>query len=711
MRSCTILMSDADTLNEMPDTILQEIRDNYDYAQAYWAENRREGEKDITYLVKGPWEEDELGDRGDRITLTLDELGQYVNQICNEFRMTKRAVKVNPRGDGANDQTALMRADMIREIEYQSRAQHAYVSAGEDAVRRWVGYFKLKVDYEPGTFNRVLQVVRMPNPDVVLLDPDFKKTDASDCAWAFEIESYREKDFIKRFGKDATITDFEGLGGSTPGIDWITSGTHGRHVRVASYWKIDKKPKPIYLLENGQTVNPAEDPTIQIGKDVAIVQGQPVRIVEERDDEADVKLKQYISNGLEILKEKESVFKEIPIIPVFGREIWVTTNGVAKRVYESAIRKARGAFKAYCYVGSALVERLAMDPKTPYEGFEGQFDTQSFKPGNDPDKTLQKFVEFKPLTTATGEAILGMPRRTFNEPQIGQYLSAADFYRRGVQAGMGSSPLPTDAQRVNQKSGVALSKIEHATDQGNFNFVDSYDIAIERAGRMMDAVLDVVYDTPREQGFRDEAGNYSVKKINQVDPVTGAKTGFHTSDGDHGVTISTGPSDDSQRDAADDFIEQLIQNPAVLGPHAQQILALLVKLKNLGPIGDMISKILDPQQSNDPAAQAQIAAAQKIIQQLQAELQQAKSGDAIKKYTVDEQEKTKRVLGLIKVDQQDAETRLDAMLGTITDHFDRHAQAMEGMLQRQHEQQMAQQQQEAAAQQAQQQPQAEGATA
>lgn len=674
----------------MPESsaILKEIKDNFDFARTYWDPIYRLGDKDVRYLVNGPWDKADLDARAGRVTLSLDELSQYTNQIKNEFRQSKRAVKVKPKGNGANDETAMMRAGLIRGIEYESRAQQAYVCAGENMVDRGFGCFKLITEYKKGSSNRCIKIRRIANPRVIYLDPDAKEADWSDGEWGFEFEKMRESVFVARFGKKVQIQSFtEEHIASAP--MWISSGDGGKHVQVASYWKREAVPNPIYLLETGRDITNRDNPEFiampesPTGNGVKL-DGQAYAILDEHDDN-DYKVVQYVSNGVEVIETNPTDWKEVPLIPMFGPEMWVPNEaGTSERVFMSAVRRALEAYKGYCYVKSGAVERAAMDPKTPYEGYEGQFDTKTdFTTIN---KNLQGYVEFKPKTTAGGEVVLPMPQRPMSEPMIQQHELLAESLRRSIQAAMGSSPLPTSAQRQNQKSGVALDKIEQSTDQGNFHFTDSYAMALERAGRMMDDALDVVYDTPREEPFYNESDEASTLPINQLHPETGQPVGFHTSTGDHGVTISTGPSQQSQRDEATDFTNQLIAHPEVLGPNAPKIIALLVKLKALGPIGDQIAKILDPQDTNVPPEIAQqIQAAQRTIQQLQVELQAAKAGDAIKKYTVDEQEKTKRVLGLVKVDQQDAETRLDQMLGSIGERFDKLHERHTQLLDQQHE--------------------------
>jgi acetoin utilization deacetylase AcuC-like enzyme len=63
------------------------------------------------------------------------------------------------------------------------------------------------------------------------------------------------------------------------------------------------------------------------------------------------------------------------------------------------------------------------------------------------------------------------------------------------------------------------------------------------------------------------------------------------------VTVVTGPSFDSQRDEVDDFITNLAKIPQMFGLVAD----LLVKAKNMGPLGDQIADRLTPPQFKQPA--------------------------------------------------------------------------------------------------------------
>jgi len=180
--------------------------------------------------------------------------------------------------------------------------------------------------------------------------------------------------------------------------------------------------------------------------------------------------------------------------------------------------------------------------------------------------------------------------------------------------------LPTQAQRKNEKSGEALRQIEDSSQKGSFHFVDHYDASITRFGEILDDLIPHYYDAARDVTIRE--GNDEPKQVRINDPK--AQDGYlPATEGQHDVTLSVAPAEASQRKAAEDFADSLASNQQVF----PQIADLVVKLKQLGPIGDEIADRLTPpqyrQQNGQPPTPADMAHMQQTIQQLQAELQKA----------------------------------------------------------------------------------------
>jgi hypothetical protein len=296
----------------------------------------------------------------------------------------------------------------------------------------------------------------------------------------------------------------------------------------------------------------------------------------------------------------------------------------------------------FAYMCTQEAEEAGMTPKTPFIGAKGQFESarQVWELIN---KQPYAFVEYDTIMDAGGQSPVAPPSRLPWTPNFQAYEVAKDSIRRSIQAAMGQTPLPTAAQRDSEKSGVALEKIAEQTSAGTFHFTDNFDRALHNLGWQIVELMPSIYDTPRElpiqhaDGKSDllqvvgntshpiDDGQYNVQDIPQNEQTGEPVEHLHTGQGTFDVTISTGPSYQSQREQASEFVDHLIANWQELGlpqPLQLKVLALGVKLKDVGPIGDAIQELLDPPSDMSgfpPAAQAAISQLQAQLQAVQQE--------------------------------------------------------------------------------------------
>ncbi len=577
----------------MPDTegLLEEIREFYDQDVLEWQEIRDAGDADMLMIADGPWPKDEILARADkdnpRPCESFDELGQYLNQTIGDMRQNKRAVKVTATGNGATDETALKQAGMIRQIEYDSNAQTGYQTAAENMFKRGYGFLKLGSRYaDPaGGFEQELFIGAVSNPNTILVDPFAKQPDWSDMGHGFELDSFSNKEFLRKW-PHAEIRSFE-ANEMKIAEAWLKD----ERIQVAAYWRLEKKQRTQVQIDMGDgpvDIYVDEIPGAKVKGNQLVVGGRAVQLLKKRTCE-EPSVCQYITNGLEILETNPQKWIEIPIIPFFGPEEFVDAGSGSKRRLLSMVRKARGAYMGYCYARTKEIEVLGMPAMTLLGGYEGQFETKT--PWNKINKVGLPYFEVKAVTTATGSAILPIPQRQLFDAPIQACEMAAASFRMAIQSAMSISGMLNGqrSQNADAKSGKAIEALDRQESQGTFVFVSNYERGLARVGRMLQQGLGWCYDSPREVGLRDAADKPSVEKINQVDE-QGNKYGFHTSTGDHATTISVGPSDDSTRDAADDFVESIMNIPGI----PPKIMGLAVRLKNLGPIGDEIANVFDP---------------------------------------------------------------------------------------------------------------------
>ena len=238
---------------------VKEIRDEYDDFTAQWQEIRAEGSKDMACVAGDPWDPKDRRDReaAGRPVLSLDELGQYVNQLNNDVRQKKRGIRVTPEAAGATDKTAEYRQNRIRQIEYKSNAQAAYTTMFENAVQRSYGYLRIVTEYADfRSYDQEPRIKACPNPDLVTPDPYGLSTDGADWKRLFFAEQWKVSDFKRKYGTKVAISDF-GAEHATQAPNWIK----GDRVLVAERWKVDTKPRQLLLF----AVPPAQAPGPTLG--------------------------------------------------------------------------------------------------------------------------------------------------------------------------------------------------------------------------------------------------------------------------------------------------------------------------------------------------------------------------------------------------------------------------------------------------------------
>jgi hypothetical protein len=678
--------------------LLKRIRQRYRYGVDKWDRNRKEGQKNMKYVSGDPWDDEDKKTREGRPTVCPDELNQYVNQVVNTARQNPRGIKVDPAGDQATDKLAEYRENRIRAIEYACNASQVYVNGLQAAVERNIGYWKVTRAYVSDESDEQ-EIVLLPvmNPDSVLIDPDFKELDGSDIKWAFELDRIPLADFETEY-PDAQKVSFSA---EDFGPDYSSDWYDGKTILTASYWEVKQTAKKV---------------------------GKKQRTAYQRT------ITQYVTNGVEILKKGAvQPGPYIPIIPVFGKELWVDYGGGAERVLLSLVTLARDPQKALAYVMSNMLENCGQIPKASWVGYVGQFETDKLAWGTS-NQDYHPFLQADPTIDAATGQLLPLPQRTNLAPDFGAYSIGADICRRAIQAAMGIAPLPTAAQRSNQKSGVAIQKVQSEQAIGSYHLVDAYERAIKLTGRIVNNWLAEVDLGETQKPIRLADGKHQLAKINTDQPVTtesGDTYHFPIADdkGRYQVTISTGPSSDSQRDDARDFISQsLVPNLKTLpiGPQqAAEMLAISIRMMQLGPLGDQMADLISPQNGQQDQKMAQMQQQQGQMQE-----QMQKMQELLQKMQLEKAGKVIEMQGKMQLAQQDAQVRLteanldretklavaevgtkaqiaserQGMVGELEQQF--HDQAHDVALQKDqqaHEQQLAAQQHQQALQQGQQQ--------
>lgn len=646
----------------------KEIREAFKDYRNEWQDIREEAAADMQAISpEGPWSSEDRNQReaAGRPCIHLDLINQYLNQTKANVRQSKRAIQVIPKGDGAEDQDAKVRSTLVMGIEERSQAQPIYLNAFESMLDRSYGFAVIRTEYkDDSSFDMDIIIKPIMNPDTVLLSPYYKQPDASDLPEGFLLD-LMTKDKFRRDYKDAKITDFSGeVMGEANVRDWITD----RNVQVGEYWRVEHTYKKLLLIDTPQGPIPMmQDEWEATGKAGAVKRERKIAVP---------KVMQYMTNGLEILDEIEWAGTRIPIISCLGPERWVMKGGSAKRELLSMVRFARDPQMLYDYLATGECELSGKIPKIPFVGAKGQFESDA-ETWAELTKIPHAFVQYDPVVDAASGQVLPPPTYSEFTPNFQEWEIAKDAASRAVQSAMGITPLPTAAQRRNEKSGIALEKIDDMEAQGAVGFIDRYENGfLYNMGWQINELITPILDTQREMPVAQPDGTRSVLHLvgktshpvsdNGQYDVQGLPEGhFHTGKGEFDVTISTGPSYQSEREEQSAFVDQLIDNLPNLpmpGTVAATVLALAIKMRpDLGPIGKQIADVLSPPDPNNLPPEVQA-----IIAPIQAQLQQA--NQTISQLQMEKLGKVVEQQGKLAVSQIQGQHKLDAAtMKLITD--------------------------------------------
>lgn len=609
-----------------------------------WEPIRQEANEDMKYVSGDPFTEQDkrIRENALRPIAVNDVLHQFYNQTINGVRLNPRAVKFSPTGFGANDKTATLYNDLWREIEYQSKAVRTYISAFKDMVHRSYGWVRLTNQREnPRSDFHDLRVQAVPNPNMIVPDPDALDPTGADMAGLFAYQDISEKEFQDRY-PDARLKSFDSRYTKTqPALTgWVGKGN--KRLRLAEFWEVEvtrrrlmvfapeiarQHIKPNILAEPDDDLHQQLSGRDRVGvfsEELDSLPDNPDDILDTRDVESRAVF-EYITNGAEILEVKPWKGKSIPFVSCFGPVLYLDNNGQLVKQILSMTRLARNPYLALCYTASLKLEMLGMIPKFPYFAARGslkQADIDLIAKSLREAVPVILYDDYSPDNPSAQHA---PPMRQPWEPNLQSILMSMDADRRAVMDSMGLSTLPTPAQRNNEKTGAALGRIESSTQRGSFHYEDAYDAMIEEVGRKGEDCITPYYDTMRELGVRDARGRTRKITINNPNDANSPSTRSS-----HQVTVSSAPSEVNARDASSDFVQALLQSPnlqlATQNPIYAKVFAEGIRLLNAGPIGDQLADLFDPPQGQvmtPEQLQGQLGHAKQLIQQLQGELQKA----------------------------------------------------------------------------------------
>ena len=288
--------------------------------------------------------------------------------------------------------------------------------------------------------------------------------------------------------------------------------------------------------------------------------------------------------------------KYIPVIPCLGPEYLVD----GRIYYRSLIRAAKDSQRQYNFWQSAITEKIALAPKSPWLGTPRMFEgVESLWSRSNKDNLA--YLPYNP-----DPQVPGGPQRispaAVNVAEIQQASQAID----DIKATTGLFDDSLGGRQTNaQESGIALMGRIEQGNEATFAWLDNLRRSVEHTGRVIVDMIPRLYDSERVVRILGEDGAEKLETINKRNHLTGEVMN-DLSAGTYDVIVKTGPSYASQRSAASAILLQMMKLPQI-APVAAHMLAEQMDIPQARKMSRYLKRslpagILDP---DDPDVQQQ----------------------------------------------------------------------------------------------------------
>jgi len=590
------------------DSRIQEAIEFLKFANDADTMNRQEALEDLKFGGGDQWPVELQNSRNleSRPVITVNKVDNYCRQVANQQRQQRPRIKVhatNTHDDMVDAQTI---GGIIRHIEVNSNADHAYDNAFEYAVRMGWGYMRVKTNYiSEDSFNQEIYIDPVDNPFTVYFDPNSVAPDGSDADRCLITTMMRKDEFRKMYpDADDGGTSFTQRGTGDSQSEWITK----EDIRLAEYYYTVKEKATLYLLSDG-TSTFADDKDFFKRLDAF-----GITVVDKRDSYK--KTIKYVKlTAVEIIEERDWAGKYIPIVPVYGRHIVIGD----KRKKFGMIRHAKDPQRMYNFWQTSITESVALAPKAKWLLAEGQDENHESDWAN---ANIKSFPLLRYKQTDIDGRPAPPPTRLQPEPPPTGVMAAAMGVDNDIKNIMGIF----DPAQLGQGniSGKALNGQQQQVDLTNFDYYDNLTRSISHIGKICLDLIPKIYDTERVMRIIGDDGKPELLTINQRDSV--GRVLNDISVGQYDVVMETGPGYNSKRQEAVDNMLPLLS----AAPELMKVAGDLVFRNMDWPGADIIADRLaasnpmaqiDDKSKIPPQVQMQLAMSQKQIQELTQQLQ------------------------------------------------------------------------------------------
>lgn len=550
------------------EAFLKDMRETYQLDLQNDKENREEAVEDKKFAAGEQWDPVVLQYRTGLPCLVYNQVPQFTAQLVGDWRQNRNGVKVVPAENGDVD-VASVRGDLIRSIEYKSRADRVYDNAFESMVVCGDGAFQICVDYaNEDVFDQDICIKPIDDCLAVVWDRMSIDPTARDANHCFVDEIMPRKEFHNLWPDTPLdeLSDSEKKDLSADG--WYESDK----IRITAYWRMLIRDRLLVMFEDN-SIHQVDDNIEQLIEQ----HGKPIKSRVAPCRYAQM----HLCTGFNILAGPfEYKLSRLPVIRMSGR----VTNVDGRRIRYGLVRWMKDPVRMRNFWRSVAAEQLGYAPKAQWLATESAVDgiEEDFRKAH---------LSRDPLLKVNDGAVIGQDIQRIQPPPIeAALLNEAAVSTQDMKDVTGIHDASLGIQS-NETSGRAIMARQREGDIASMTFYDNGNDAIAEGGDVINQLLGQIYDATRIVRLIGQDESVRLLRIN--DPFDPSSPDLAV--GNYDVAMTTGPSYTTRRVEAADSMMQAVQVWPQLMQVAGDLIAKAQNWDGAQELADRLRKTIPPQ--------------------------------------------------------------------------------------------------------------------
>lgn len=542
--------------------------------------------KCLRFRAGEQWDPRDIQARGaSRPHEVINLLEQPIQQVVNGNVANRPGGSVTPGDEAASPEVADILQGRIRHIEYVSNANVAIGTMIDYSAAAGRGMIGLTIDWvSPDSAEQELRIREIQDPANWRTDPNAKEKDKSDARWRIGRQRISTEEFEERFpGKE--VIDINWSADDSTLDEWVDADA----VYIAEYWKLTTVKKKVYKYPDGSS---------------GLKNKPGARHV--RTSDYPIVTQHLISATQELEEPTLWLGQRIPLYDMVPKLFFVD----GKAIQKGLITDSLASQQIYNFSESLKMEALALAPKPKWlvtakqiEGYET--DWKNANTSND------AALFYNGDTDERGNPVPPPEWKIF-PPPIEQFNAVSLGAKDDIRATSSVGDTALGEFDTKRQSGRAVEALQASSGRGTQHITEALGNTLKSLYLDIIQIDPLLNKGPRSVPTVTASNKHKLVRVN--DPTVDKP--LMLNEGRFSVIVSTGPSQESQQQAATEFLANVQQ-------HDPQGWALVrdigaeVQEPSLGPFAREMAKRWTPPQfaQQDPNAPPLPPEVQQIIAQ------------------------------------------------------------------------------------------------